>query len=163
MKFIFFFCTSLIVTLFTTFLFAGIQSRPIQREAKIKNKNSNCCPVEKQYGDSVVLESVCLEKNRTVFNFRYIVSNTICSYSDRLEMKDSNSNRYRSLGMNGIQECPQLFYAKRGHRFQWYFESLKGKPSFVDVTEDLNADPIASNWRWWHWENINLAQCNSKE
>lgn len=165
MKIIFFFCTSLIVTLYTTLLFAGIQSPPIPRNPKNKDqiKRNGCCPVEKQYGDSVVLESVCLEKNRTVFNFRYLLSNTICSYSDRLEMKDSNSNRYRSLGMKGIQECPQLFYAKRGHRFQWYFESLKGTPDSLDITEDLNADLLTPNWRWWHWENVNISQCSVKE
>ncbi|MBM9579476.1 hypothetical protein JWG45_20230 [Leptospira sp. 201903070] len=162
MKFVFFLYVILIGMLFNEMISAVIQSRPSEKNSKIKNENPHCCSVEIGYSDSVVLESVCLEKERTVFNFRYLLSNGICSYSNRLEMKDSNSKRYASLGTNRIGECPKLSQVKPGHRFQWYFDPIKNKPSTVDVTEDLTADPISSDWRWWHWEKINLSRCDPK-
>ncbi|TGM53375.1 hypothetical protein [Leptospira adleri] len=165
MKFLFYTNVFVALILFSEILFAGIQAPPIERKPKNKDqiKRIRCCQIEKQYEDSVVLESICLERDRTVVNFRYLFSNTICSYGDRLEMRDSNSNRYRSLGMNQIQECPKLSNVPKGHRFQWYFEPMEGKPEFVDITEDLNADPLTPNWRWWHWEKINMAQCHLKQ
>lgn len=146
------------------------RTRRVKKEEKIKEKKPNCCLVDKQIGKTISLEKVCVERDRTEFHFRCLISHGICVYPERLKMSDSDSNQYKLYGTNRILQCPKLIKAPEGYSFQWYFEALKGEPQFVNVSEDVGLDylekdfksPVEKDWVWWHWEKINLSQCRPK-
>lgn len=147
------------------------QPRAIRKGKTIRAKELKCCLVGKKLGNAIELDSVCVGKTRTVFTFRCLLSHRICVYPERLKMTDSNSNRYKPLGINRIEKCPRLVKVPKGHRFQWYFEPLTGRPKFVEVSEEVDFNYLRKDfhsipkeeWIWWHWEKVDLSQCVPKE
>ncbi len=130
--------------------------KPKKEEAKPKP----CCRLGIAYRSGrglVVLDRLCLEKDRTIAHFRTVDLSSVCTYPPATIMRDGTGRRYHMISHSGLPNCTRGTSRSPNMHFTWIFQPLPNDVKKVTIIE--LEDNVTAGFSYWAWRDVNITAC----